>query len=231
MDHPAASALIALQCGIHFAMWARRIDLRNVCYNYLDIVERWQLWRCFSSALTHFNFLHLAFNMSALYSLRWMENLLGPAEFLYLVLLLVVSCFALQLLVSEVLVHALSREEYAHTRAVGFSGVIFGLMTVASLWQPDSSLSVFGRFELPITYAPFSSLILTQIMVRRASFAGHAAGIVSGFLYGWGLFAWMDRFSVIVLCVWFIVYCVVGFLRDHPAQFPFVESCRWLATG
>lgn len=43
----------------------------------------------------------------------------------------------------------------------------------------------FVGIELPMVYAPFSSLALTQLLVRRASFLGHLAGILAGFTYSW----------------------------------------------
>lgn len=43
------------------------------------------------------------------------------------------------------------------------------------------AFSVLGVAEVPMWASPFASLVLTSVIVPRASFLGHLAGIVSGF--------------------------------------------------
>ena len=47
-----------------------------------------------------------------------------------------------------------------------------------------ASFSVFGFGNIPMYLTPFASLILTSIIIPRASFMGHLSGILVGFLVG-----------------------------------------------
>lgn len=70
--------------------------------------------------------------------------------------------------------------------AVGYSCVVFGWMTIVSVKQPSMRLDIFGLFNLPIALAPFESLVITSIMVPQASFVGHLAGIIAGYILSLG---------------------------------------------
>ena len=85
--------------------------------------------------------------------------------------------------------------------AVGYSAVVFGWMTILSVKRPTSSLVLIGgAVNLPVNLAPFASLAFTSIVVPRASFVGHLAGIVMGYLIAWDLFAWFNwRWCVAVV--------------------------------
>jgi hypothetical protein len=50
--------------------------------------------------------------------------------------------------------------------------------------------SVFGLVEVPSVMMPVVSLFITQLIVRNASFIGHAAGIVAGGLAALGTLDW-----------------------------------------
>lgn len=43
-------------------------------------------------------------------------------------------------------------------------------------------------YRLPVSGAPFLSLLLIQILIPNVSFIGHLSGIVLGYLSGWGWF-------------------------------------------
>jgi len=45
-----------------------------------------------------------------------------------------------------------------------------------------ANFSVFGFGNIPMYLTPFASLILTSIIIPRASFVGHLSGILVGFL-------------------------------------------------
>ena len=45
-----------------------------------------------------------------------------------------------------------------------------------------ASFSVFGFGSIPMYLTPFASLILTSIIIPKASFVGHLSGILVGFL-------------------------------------------------
>jgi hypothetical protein len=60
--------------------------------------------------------------------------------------------------------------------AVGFTGVIFGLLTLYPI-------SVVDGHVINPTYYPFIMLLITQLVVPNASFVGHLVGILSAHIY------------------------------------------------
>ena len=104
---------------------------------------------------------------------------------------MLVCTMALVILSHHVLVR-MGHERYERVTAVGYSCVVFGWMTVLSVRQPTSSISLLGYVRLPVNLAPFGSLIFTSVVVPQASFVGHLAGIVAGYAVAWGAFAWMN---------------------------------------
>lgn len=70
----------------------------------------------------------------------------------------------------HVLIHRLKLDHFRRVTAVGYSCVVFGWMTILSVKQPSSKLSLFGFLSLPISFAPFESLIFTSIIVPQAEF-------------------------------------------------------------
>ena len=57
----------------------------------------------------------------------------------------------------------------------------FRWMTVLAVGGA-ANFSVFGFGNIPMYLTPFASLILTSIIIPRASFVGHLSGILVGFL-------------------------------------------------
>jgi hypothetical protein len=63
---------------------------------------------------------------------------------------------------------------------------------VAVKGAPSGVLSLFGAARVPVNLAPFGSLLFTSLVVPQASFIGHLAGIVVGYLVAWDAFKWLD---------------------------------------
>eukprot|EP00762_Andalucia_godoyi_P002139 ANDGO_02596.mRNA.1 RHOMBOID-like protein 13 len=76
---------------------------------------------------------------------------------------------------------------YYSQPAVGFSCVLFALQTITVSLFPRSVVPMFGFFNIPAVLSPFVSLLIIQIIVPNASLLGHLAGILVGFLYGFGV--------------------------------------------
>lgn len=68
----------------------------------------------------------------------------------------------------------------------------------------SASFSVLG-LAIPAHLMPFGSLALTQVLIPKASFVGHVAGIVVGYAVGFGAFAWMNIWWTLCLAAWAIV--------------------------
>lgn len=63
---------------------------------------------------------------------------------------------------------------------------------VLSQSQGFGKFTIFNGLSLPSFIAPFISLTLTTIVVRRASISGHLGGILSGFVIA---YKWCDDIS------------------------------------
>jgi hypothetical protein len=70
---------------------------------------------------------------------------------------------------------------------------------VAVKGAPSGVLSLFGAARVPVNLAPFGSLHFTSLVVPQASFIGHLAGIVVGYLVAWDAFKWLDTVSTSLL--------------------------------
>jgi membrane associated rhomboid family serine protease len=115
----------------------------------------------------HANFEHLAANAISFISLSFIEDIVGSARFLFMMIFIwIVSSFLLYLY-QKIFP---SRKIYT----VGFSGVIFGLMVVYfTLLNQSPGITMLG---LIIS-------ILPQLVVPGISTEGHICGIIAGVIY------------------------------------------------
>lgn len=63
-------------------------------------------------------------------------------------------------------------------------------------------LPLFGLASVPMWATPWASLLLTSLLIPRASFAGHLAGILAGYAVALGLFAWLPPWWTVSLLLW-----------------------------
>jgi membrane associated rhomboid family serine protease len=144
-----------------------------------------------SGSLSHAGILHLFFNMTSLWSCRSLEIIFGSLFYVKYSFLLLYSSSALILLFYWVLIRYGGREHYRQQVSVGYSCVVFGWMTILSQLSATSSVQLFGFVQLPLSLAPFASLLFTSLLIRQASFVGHLSGICIGYLIAWNeLFEW-----------------------------------------
>lgn len=137
-----------------------------------QLIEEGQVFRLFSSAFLHANWLHLAFNMGALVLVGGVvERLLGSAAFLFVYL-------------AAALVGSAAGVYFGNAQfLVGASGAIFGLIGAAALtvWR--------ARGELPPRWLARNRRIYFNIIVANiglsfavtfVSASGHVGGLVAG---------------------------------------------------
>ncbi|CAI7786933.1 unnamed protein product [Closterium sp. NIES-54] len=137
--------------------------------------------------------------------------------------LMLVLSGLLGLAMYHVLIHRWRLEYFRRVTAVGYSCVVFGWMTVLSVRRPAITLSVFGLIKLPVSLAPFESLIFTSFIVPKASFVGHLAGIIAGYLLSWGALKGFDTYWTLVLASWFAILCVISLKNSSPVDFSFLQ--------
>lgn len=226
LEKPATSCIIGLCTAIWFYIQKKNIGYSNVGLSYDAAIEGHH-WRLITSAFSHISVLHLVFNLSALWSLGVVEQLghmgLGVEYYLHYTLVLIVLSGALVLAVYHVLIQKFKLEYFRRVTAVGYSCVVFGWMTILAVKQPSSKLSLFGVLSLPISFAPFESLIFTSIIVPQASFVGHLSGIVVGYSIAWGLIHGMNNYWAIMMLGWVVLVFVLSLKRSGALDLSFIE--------
>lgn len=66
-------------------------------------------------------------------------------------------------------------------------------MTLLAVRQPGGlrMLPLFGLGSAPMWLAPWASLLLTSVLIPKASFVGHLAGILAGYVVASGALGWL----------------------------------------
>lgn len=225
-EKPATSCIIGLCSAVWFYIQKKSIGYANVGLSYDTAIEG-HYWRLITSAFSHISVLHLVFNMSALWSLGVVEQLghmgLGVEYYLHYTLVLIVVSGVLVLIMYHVLIHKFKLEHFRRVTAVGYSCVVFGWMTILAVKQPSSKLNLFGVLSLPISFAPFESLIFTSIIVPQASFIGHLSGIVVGYSIAWGLIHGMNNYWAVTMLGWIMLMFILSLKRTRAFDFSFIE--------
>lgn len=226
LEKPATSCIIALCSAIWYYIQKKNIGYSQVGLSYETALEGHH-WRIITSAFSHISVIHLVFNMSALWSLGVVEQLghigVGVQFYLHYTLVLVVLSGILVLGAYHLLIQRFKLEYFRRVTAVGYSCVVFGWMTILSVKQPSSKLNLFGFLSLPISFAPFESLIFTSIIVPQASFLGHLSGIIVGYAIGWGLIHGMNDYWAITMLGWIALVFVMSLKRSGAYNFEFLE--------
>ena len=154
----------------------------EVCMAPHWVLHQLQVYRILTAPLFHGGIIHLAFNMTAFVPMASsLERLLGSVQFCHIVFLFVAlsSCFHVAL---AVVAGALGFDAM-HECAIGFSGVVFGVIVVDTHLQMVPRRSVFGFFSVPSQYYPVSLLLFLQVIIPSVSFLGHLAGLLAGSAY------------------------------------------------
>jgi rhomboid domain-containing protein 1 len=114
----------------------------------------------------HVDIPHLLMNCITLFSFKTIEQNSHKKYIILLLYFLVVNALLWYLI--DVL--------YGGEFSIGFSGILFGLLTL----YPSDEL--YGIRINPI-YFPPALLMLTQLLIPSASFIGHLIGIISAYIY------------------------------------------------
>lgn len=191
---PVSSTVIALCICIWFYEWNNRVAPEVVGISYAKFARQGEFWRIITASFSHLDLMHLVFNMGSLYNCGVIEATHGSMFYFQNSILLIFLSMLITMGVYHVLLHRFGMMQYESSTAVGYSCVVFGWMTILSQYQPDYAISLPGNIKLPISVMPFVSLLITQIIVRRASFIGHFSGIIAGLFVGWGFFSWITPY-------------------------------------
>lgn len=188
MDTPVTTTVIIVCLAVFGYLWNKRVEFESVAMSYRKVVADGEIWRTLTCTWSHLDLMHVIMNVYGLWSCRDLEATMGSYFYLKTTLLLMVVSPILSLACYHVLIKQLGMAHYEYVFSLGYSCVVFGMMTVVAQFQPQFGFPLPGGAVLPVNLAPFGSLFLTQLLIRRASFVGHLAGIVAGYMISFGLF-------------------------------------------
>lgn len=198
LTKPTTSLLLALLVGLAFFYWNYRIDPSTVSKSFRSIIYQHEYYRAFTGATSHFDALHLGFNSMALYALgEQLEGVHVPSIpfLLWNISLIPVTT----IIMMGITWWRMKRQpNLAEQSAVGYSGVLFAWMVVSSLnsdadtcpipFFDDICFHTYSFFGLiKFNAGPLVQLVVAQLLLKRASFVGHLAGVIAGFLWHWNL--------------------------------------------
>jgi membrane associated rhomboid family serine protease len=144
-----------------------------------------QVYRMFTSAFLHANLMHIGFNMFSLVQAGpSLERMLGTSRYLCLITCFVASLGVLYYGISLFCLFVFGFDRFFNECAIGFSGVLFSLMTIESLLaSADRSLSLPFGVQVPSRLYPWALLVFCQFIMPGVSLIGHMVGILGAYLY------------------------------------------------
>jgi len=185
---PVTLGFLALNSAIYMRLLriVRHVGDACVSYNYIWKLKQWR--RLLLASFFHLDDMHLYFNMiSFLWKGRTLERRYGSRKFFIIIIVFAVLSQILLTILNRLLATMLWNSSYLTSCAAGFSAVIFALkvLTTNNMWE--ESVHILGLpVTVPAQLACWVELVLIQILVPNASFAGHLAGILVGFGFVYG---------------------------------------------
>jgi rhomboid protease GluP len=170
------------------------------------VVQNGQWYRIITSMFIHIGFLHIFFNMYALYFLgSIVETLFGKERFLFIYFF------------SGVLGNILSLFFYYNSMSAGASGAIFGLsgfLLVYGLYRKDTVLNLRSFATSAILPFIIFNVIFGFIPHSHINNAAHLGGLLGGAIFGFFLspherFSY-KRESVFIKILWTVVISIIA---------------------
>jgi len=160
-------------------------------------------WRLVSSVFLHFGFLHLLFNMYALFFIgRYLEPVIGTGK------------FVLIFLCTGILASLLSVLWAGNRVSAGASGAIFGMYGCFMALLATQFISGKLRMGLLQSVLIFIAFSLMDGMQQGVDNAAHVGGLVSGFLFGIIVYL-TNRFAkatiISTCCILFVTLSTTAF--------------------
>lgn len=172
--------------GLTVAVYVLQRVMTDLVYylGFAPSVAATEPWRFFTAALVHGGFMHIAFNMYALYLIgQYLEPALGRARFIALYLLGALGGSVMILLLAS------PGSRTWNTLTVGASGAVFALFGALVVMQRRLGRSNNGIYILLGINA------IIPFVFPGISWQGHIGGFVTGLAVG-AVFAYLGRSTV-----------------------------------
>ncbi len=168
---------------VHFALWPLGQSQSAQLNDGTVVQVGFQPWQILSYAFLHGDFMHIAFNMFAL----WMfggpvETALGTRRFIFFYFACVIGAACAQLAVSALF----QPDQFYPT--VGASGGVFGLLLAFAMFYPQARLAlIFVPIPVPAPIFVIGYMIVELFLGITGSQAGvahfaHLGGALVGFV-------------------------------------------------
>lgn len=156
--------------------WVRRLLFANVAvffvqitmpqltdgFSFVPMLALRQPWTLITYMFLHGNFMHIAFNMMALYFFGpAVEARLGERDFAKLYFISGISGALLSMLLAPA------------AQIIGASAAIFGVMLAFATFWPDAPIYIWGVLPVPARYL----VIITTVLALWSGFSGAGGGI------------------------------------------------------
>eukprot|EP01112_Ceratiomyxa_fruticulosa_P019733 TRINITY_DN6525_c0_g1_i1.p1 TRINITY_DN6525_c0_g1~~TRINITY_DN6525_c0_g1_i1.p1 ORF type:complete len:256 (-),score=25.74 TRINITY_DN6525_c0_g1_i1:251-1018(-) len=234
IETPLTAASIGVCVGFFLYILHYRLPPESICFSYEKVLVQKEAWRIFTSSFGHFTLPHLLLNMLSLWSCRYLEIMYGSIVFLkYCFLLLVLSMVTI-IVVYHALIFMFRKENYFSSLSVGYSCVVFGLMTIQACLQNQV---VLAGFSIPPFLFPFVPLVLTSLIVPNASFIGHLSGIIVGLGIAFGYFDWFNNYLFFGTLSWVFIFLIYNIKVTTSLRMPFLQfdegslGRTWITNG
>ena len=216
---PITTLLLVVNIVIAYYLWAYKVEVSAVAFSYDAVVEG-EYWRMVTASFSHFDLMHIGFNMMSLYQLGVLEIVYSSVVFSYLNIDLVFLTMLICLTICYIRIKKYQHLHIQNQQSIGFSCVLFAWMVAVSVrmnqycplfflpslcfdtWHIKFPFSTDPLFSLPINLGPFVLLVVTKLILPRTSLVGHFSGIVIGFPVAWNLLNWM---TPPVLCIFLVI--------------------------
>jgi len=159
-----------------------------VCELPQTLLISWMnVYRFITSPFFHGGILHILLNMMAYQPLGvYLENSVGTLQYFILIIYFCIGTNAIHFTMAYGL-SMVDMRQYMYQCSIGFSGVLFALLVIECVQRDLGSRSIFGMFSVSSKLYPWILLIILQLIMPNISFLGHLAGIVTGYLYIYGM--------------------------------------------
>eukprot|EP00798_Chlamydomonas_sp_ICE-L_P010175 gene10175-8080_t len=137
-------------CGIHLMSFLLGFhQYQSVCIMATAVVEHLQVWRLLTAVLVHGSLMHLGFNMLIFVPIsQSLENMMGTVMVSYLIMLLILVAGSIYVIGAYAIWFLGVYPMIVHHCAIGFSGIIFGLIVVDNHNSGASHRSILGLFTV-----------------------------------------------------------------------------------